>query len=147
MHRSIVKVIEDFINKDNSLRELSIVADDDFENLYGFDITPCCMPFNTTVWHNYVTPGVFLRCSIPCQIQDTSVILNLLNDINQDLPAGSFVLSSDGSFIIYKNSYYYSDGFSENNFQDILYSSKEFIGLHWEKILACIQGDRFDHQH
>jgi hypothetical protein len=149
--RKIVeKVIQTMVISDSSLRPLEIIPDSDYETIYGFDITPCCLPLPCTAWLNPKTPGLFLRCLFPA-VSDSehwTKTISLAINLNTNLPTGCFSLGTDERRLVFKNGFYIGEevSLSEKTAIAFFESSKEFICGHWKLIFEAALGSSCPHQ-
>ena len=150
-HAIVKTQLEEFVEKDNSLRKLSTRSDNDYVIIYEFDVTPCCIPLNSLFWINSKIPGLFLRVFFDGPNNDTAYkkTLSTINSLNYELPTGCFVIDPNRESVVFKNGFYYEGVLlSKELMNSFLNSSFEFVSLHWKTILESVLGvENFVHNH
>lgn len=142
-HSLLKAYLEHRIEEDKTRQDLVIQDDEDYEILYSFRYTPCCIPLDCLVWINPVNDGLFLRCFFPKVTEDYLMdkLIFLCNRINVKIPSGCFAVNPESREVVFKNAFYYGKmnltGPLVNHFFG---SSLEFVKKHWEEILSTTSG-------
>ncbi|MBK9967348.1 MAG: hypothetical protein IPP07_21715 [Holophagales bacterium] len=136
-------VLGRFVVAGNSRRPLEKHPDPDYQVLYGFDVTPCCIPLASVAWLNTKTPGLFLRTTIG-HAKDRRAAERaaaLITAINYPLPAGAFALNVADGEVLFKNALYFgSASLNEPLVSGLLEPSFEFVSMYWQDVLEAILG-------
>lgn len=117
-----------------------------YGTLFECQVSPCCVPLGLLAWVNPQNEGVFVRIVIPAAgASDRGRLLSALNDINVNLPVGSFVFTEAGE-VRFKSAVFVGDSVpSIELVEHLLASAADMVRVEYSKIVHVLTGVAHKH--